>query len=80
MTEMFERTLSASRAEIVEGDEPTTEMRVSKVVNQQTRVSKAMNQQPRVLKAINQQLRDENVEGDEPTTTTTSWQQCNKKK
>uniref|UniRef100_A0A2N9GX31 Uncharacterized protein n=1 Tax=Fagus sylvatica TaxID=28930 RepID=A0A2N9GX31_FAGSY len=58
MTEMFERTLSASKAEIlkavannrdeiVEDGEPTTE----------TRVSKAMNQQP-----------DKGVEGDEPTT------------
>ena len=52
MTEMYERTSSASRAEIVEGGEPTTETRL--------------------LKAMNQQLQDENVEGDEPTTTITS--------
>uniref|UniRef100_A0A2N9EE93 Callose synthase helical domain-containing protein n=1 Tax=Fagus sylvatica TaxID=28930 RepID=A0A2N9EE93_FAGSY len=56
-----------SRDKIVEGDEPTTETRVLKVMNQQPRFSMAMNQRSRVLKAMNQQLRQEAV-----TTATTN--------
>ena len=37
MTKMFERTPSASRVEIVEGGEPTTETRLLKAVSQQSR-------------------------------------------
>ena len=59
MTKMFERTPSASRAEIVEGGEPTTETRLSKAVNQQPR---------RGCRRRWTNNRDEGVEGDEPTT------------
>jgi hypothetical protein len=58
-----------SRDKIVEGDEPTTETRVLKVMNQQPRFSMAMNQRSRVLKAMNQQLRQEAV----TTATTNNW-------
>ena len=56
---MFERTPSASKAEIVEGGEPTTETRLWKTVNQQPR---------RGCRRRWTNNRDKGVEGDERTT------------